>query len=515
MKKRLSILAALCAAASLFAAPPAPKPKLVVLVAIDQFRYDYLTRFRSEYRAGFKRLLDQGAVFTNAQYRQFPTVTAVGHSIMLSGAMPAMSGIVGNDWYDRTTGKQVTSVSDPSTKLLGGSGEGSSPHRFLVSTVGDELKRAKAPAQVIGISMKDRSAILPSGHSADGAFWFDHQSGNFVSSTYYFSELPGWVDEFNRSRVADQWLGKPWVAETGGATLDTMPANKGKVYYDTVYRSPFGNELMELFVERAVDAKKLGQGAGTDLLTVSFSSNDAVGHQKGPDSPEVHDMCVKTDRTLGRLLDFFDRKVGPGRFLLVLTADHGVAPMPEENRSRKMPGGRFTEADATKAAELALDSAFGHQNWIAGKIGGTALYLDRNLIKSKGLSLQAVEQVAASALRALPYIARVYTSTDLLTTVPANDFISRNVLNGFFEPRSPDLILIPLPYWIPSAKETSHFTPYNYDTHVPIVFYGTAIHPSRIDDSVMVNDIAPTISAVLEIEPPAGNSGRVLTELFR
>src|SRR4051812_9244189 len=216
MRKNTIVL--LLSALAALAATPTKKPKLIVNLAVDQFRYDYLTRFRSEYTGGLKRLWEHGAVFTNAFYEHFPTVTAVGHSTMMTGATPSVSGIVGNEWYDRESGKQVTSVSDDETQLLGASGIGSSPRRLLVSTVGDELRISNnGKSKVIGVSSKDRSAILPGGRMANGAFWFDVGSGNFVSSTFYFPSLPAWAEKFNSGRAVDQWLGKSWTPVTGSA----------------------------------------------------------------------------------------------------------------------------------------------------------------------------------------------------------------------------------------------------------------------------------------------------------
>src|SRR5208283_294088 len=244
------ILALILMAGSLLSAAP-QKPKLVVAIVIDQFRYDYLTRYRSDYHGGFDTLLTKGAVFTNARYQHFPTVTGVGHSIFLSGAMPALSGIVANAWYDREAGMQVTCVSDPQTTLVGGPGAGSSPRRMLVDTVGDELKIAdNSQSRVIGISLKDRAAILPAGHMANAAYWFDPNSGNFVSSTYYFAEAPAWVTEVNAARPADKYAGQTWLGHQ-------MP-QPGRLY-SALEATPYGNDLVEAFAERALAGEQLGQ----------------------------------------------------------------------------------------------------------------------------------------------------------------------------------------------------------------------------------------------------------------
>ena len=254
-KKFLLILLAFAILAT--AAPH--KPKLILAIVIDQFRYDYLTRFRGDYSSGLDTLLKTGAVFTSASLDHFPTVTALGHSAFLSGATPSESGIVGNEWYAREEHRTVTSVSDPQTELLGASGEGSSPRRLLVSTVGDELKIADG-----GVSLKDRSAILPAGHMANGAYWFDNDTGNFVSSTYYFTELPSWVRDFNESRAADKFLGATWLTRT-------LPADP-KLLYPALAASPFGNELIEAFAERALQGEQLGTRDVPDILAAPISS---------------------------------------------------------------------------------------------------------------------------------------------------------------------------------------------------------------------------------------------------
>src|SRR5258708_7547252 len=344
----------LAASGAVFAQPPAPqKPKLVLAVIVDQFRYDYLLRFRSDYKAGFARILEHGAVFTDAHHQHLPTVTAAGHAAFLSGAPPSISGIVANEWYDRETGKQITSVSDPDTQLLGGTPgkTGSSPRRLLPSTIGDELKMAGKAEKVMGISIKDRAAVLPAGHMADAAYWFDEATGNWISSTYYFKDLPEWVKDYNKSRPADKYLG----AQT---------RRPDAAFYKSLEKLPAGNELIEAMAEHAIDAEQLGKHPGTDLLTVSFSANDYVGHAKGPDSPEVREISIVTDRLLGKLLDYIDSQIGADNTLLVMTADHGVSPVPEVNLARKMPGGRIWEKDILGAVQNVLAAKFGAADWI-------------------------------------------------------------------------------------------------------------------------------------------------------
>ena len=498
-------------------------PKLVLAVVVDQFRYDYLLRFRSDYKAGFNRILEHGAVFTDAHHEHFPTVTAVGHSTFLSGATPSISGIVGNTWYDRETGKMVTSVSDDSTTLLGGKPgqHGSSPNRMLVDTVGDELKMDGKGVKVIGVSIKDRSAILPAGHMADGAYWFDATTGNWVSSTFYFKDLPQWVKDYNSSRPADKYLGAAWLpfdAKPGMAEpYKTMPSEPGPEFYGAMESTPFGNELIEAMAERAITNEQLGEHPGTDILTVSFSSNDYVGHAMGPDSPEVHDISVLTDRILGKLLDFVDSKLGANNYVFVMTADHGVTPVPEVNRERRMPGGRIPEKDILGAVQNSLAEKFGDGKWIVGHEGPVP-YLNYDLMAEKKLDPAVVEEAGAEALRKLPHIFRVYTRSEIMAGRVAEDYVSRDVRNGFFWKRSGDLLLVPDPYYFVDASAvghgTSHGTPFNYDTHVPIIFMGAGIKPGRYESTVFVNDIAPTLAAMLRVDEPSGSIGRVLTEML-
>jgi hypothetical protein len=507
MKK---VLVSLLAAACLLSAAP-KKPKLVLAIVIDQFRYDYLTRYRSEYHAGFDRLLRNGAVFSNAYYIHFPTVTAVGHSTFLTGAIPSISGIIGNDWYDRDEGKHVTSVNDSHVKLLGGAGEGASPHRLLVSTVGDELKMANGRrSHVIGISLKDRAAILPAGHMANAAYWFDLKARSFVSSTYYFADLPGWVKDFNSSHPGDKYAGAPWLDRK-------MPTDLAKLYGDNtespIEASPYGNELVELLAERALAAEQLGTHDATDILAVSFSSNDKVGHNFGTYSPEEHSVAVATDAILERLFQAVDKSVGLDNTIVVLTGDHGVAPSAEEDAANHMPGGRIPGNTVRNAVQEALTTKYGPGEWVLGS-WDLSLYLNETVMLQKGLDPVAVRGFAAAAARRVPHIFRVYTRDQLMAGAVPSDLVSQRIVNGFNQRRSPDIEFVPDPYFTVSNAVSTHGTPFSYDAHVPVIFMGTGIRAGRYDNNVAVNDIAPTLSTILEVETPAGSVGRVLTEMW-
>ena len=494
------------------------KPKLVVAVVVDQFRYDYLLRFRADYHGGIARLLNQGAVFVDAQYPQFPTVTAVGHSTFLTGATPSVSGIIGNDWFDRAINRSVTSVSDDSVKLLGGvpGAIGSSPRRLLVSTLTDELKIADKNSRVIGISVKDRSAILPAGHMADAAYWFDSDSNHFVTSTYYVKDLPAWVEKINQAQPTAKYLGAKWNAvdaKPGDKPFCTMTAGAEVRFCGALEQTPFSNELLEDFAEKAIENEQLGMHESPDVLALSFSANDYVGHALGPDAPEIRDISIRTDQLLGKLLDFIDARLGAGNTLMVLTADHGVAPVPEVNQARKMPGGRLDASTISATISDALSAKFGKGSWFLFDTYGF-FYLNYDTAKKNNADVSEVRHYAAEVARGLPHIARVYTRDDLLGATTAVDWPSRAVQLGFYGPRSGDLVLLPEPYWMFSATGTTHGQPYSYDTHVPLILYGPGIRPGIHYEPVTINDVAPTLAVILQVEKPSGCSGRVLPNVL-
>ena len=526
LRQRRFIVAFLLFAAVLEAAATA-RPKLVVAIIIDQFRYDYLTHFRDDYHGGLDRMLTSGADFTNAFYTQVPTVTAVGHSIFMSGAMPSLSGIVANAWYDREEGKIVTSVCDWSVKTVGGHQEDqgrnctdadpASPKRLLVSTIGDELRDVNEASKVIGISIKSRSAILPSGHRANGAYWFDDVTGHFITSSYYMTDLPAWAQSYNNRNEPEAYVKRPWPGFPEWH-FEAAPGSLNR--YGKLAASPWGNELIEHFAEQAIDGEKLGQRGVTDLLTISFSSNDYVGHAVGPDAPEVKDMSVRTDALLGQLFQLIDQRVGLSNVIVVLSADHGVAPLPSAQEGKKMPGG-YVYADVEDAVNSALNRRFGSAEWLIPGAGETSLYFNLNTLKNartpdgKHIDSREILEVAKQALLETPalHIERVYTRDQLENGV-AGDVVARAETNGYFGKRSGDLALVFEPFYVPGSAGTSHFSPWAYDRHVPLLFMGPNIRPGRYDNTVGPIDVAPTLATMLDVQTPAGSEGRVLTEML-
>jgi predicted AlkP superfamily pyrophosphatase or phosphodiesterase len=476
-------------------APVSMKPKLVVAIILDQFRYDYLLRFEKDYSAGLKRLLKKGAVFANARYEHFPTFTSVGHAAFLTGAYPSSNGIAGNQWYDRQTRKVVGSAADDSVKLVGKEGRiGASPRNLLVSTLGDEIKMA--------------DAILSTGHMANGVFWYDSSAGNFISSTYYVKELPAWVKEFNAKKPADRYKGAEWLGTK-------LSSNADATLYGAIPGSPYGSELIELLAEKAIESEQLGSDPISDLLMLSFSSNDYVGHRYGPDSPQVRDMCIATDRILEKLFRFLDARVGLANITVVLSADHGVAPLPESNVARNMAGGRLSFGAVREAAQKGLSAKFGEGKWVEAVSEDNDIYLNWDLINSKKLSDEEVAHEAANIIGSLPHVFRVYTREQLMNGASLADQVGRRVAHGYFPQRGPDLFVIFDPYYLTAMPlQTTHGTPFGYDTHVPLIFMGPRIKAGNYYGSVAMNDVAPTLSAILGIEMPSGAEGRILSEMF-
>ena len=390
---------------------------------------------------------------------------------------------------------------------------------LIVSTLGDQIKMSGQQSKVIGISIKDRAAILPAGHAADGAYWFDDRSGHWVTSSYYMDALPVWVNQINESKPAAQAQNGVWYpvdAKPGTAkAFCTMGAAKADTPKCRSFEAtPWGNEIIEDFAEHALTAEKLGQHSGTDILAVSFSANDYVGHAMGPDSPEVRDISIRTDRLLGKLLDDIDKSVGLNNVVFVLTADHGVVPLPEVSVAGRMNGGRLSGSVLQKAMEDALAAKYGAGKWIVS-MSTTGPYLNTELIQSKKLDEAEVEKTAAEAARKTPHVFRVYTRDQILNGQVAEDPISSRVRNGLYRSRSSDLFIIQEPGYLYEAGGTSHGTPFNYDTHVPVIFMGPGIKAGHYYEDVAANDIAPTLAAIARVQEPDGSVGRVLQEMWQ
>ena len=533
---------------------PAPRPRLVLLIAVDQFRYDYLERFGDLFAAdGIRRLLREGASWAECNYDQVPTETAPGHATMLTGAWPSETGIVANLWYDRAEGKTVGNVDASSVRPLGG-GEtevAASPRNLLASTLGDELKVATAGrARVVGVSSKNRAAILPAGRMADAAYWYSTQTGQFVSSTYYFDRLPDWVARFNAARPADKFFGAKWerllpAAEyERRAGADDAPWEKGTdnrpfvfphvvdggakepgpAFYGALDYSPYSNDLVLSFAEAALAGERLGEDADTDVLTVSFSANDIVGHRYGPYSQEVMDITLRVDRQIARLLDAVDARVGLANTVVVFTADHGVAPSPEHAAEMRLPGGRVKVSDVLAAVKGRLRARYGkpgERDTTADYVQTLAngqVYFNRAALERDGVSAEEIERVAGEAALSVPGVARYFTRTQLVAgAVSPADALARRVLHGYNPRRSGDVVVVQesYKYLADYVAVATHGAPYSYDTHVPLVIMGGGVAPGRYLQPSTPADIAPTLARLLNVQPPSNATGRVLAEALR
>lgn len=529
---------AACAASTV---RPTPRTyRLVVGIIVDQLRADYLERFADLFgEQGFQRLKAQGAYFANAHYLHACTYTAPGHAVVTTGSTAAVTGVIGNKWYDRETGRVIESITDGETVGVP-EGKGASPRRLLVSTLGDELKAAtNGQARVIGISLKNRAAILPAGRAADAAYWFDDKRGQMQTSTYYMKALPDWVTAFNARRIPDQWFGKTWekaLPESAYARCDADDAPyEGRFagggpafphvvgrgdkpnarFYDEFTMTPWANDFLADFAAAVVENERLGADAVPDLLTISFSANDLVGHAFGPNSHEVLDITVRTDRTLARLLDMLDRKVGLDKTLVFLTADHGVSPVPEYAQGRRLNSRRISFEQIAVTIKRALDARFGEGRWFAG-FSAESVYFDLQTVAEKKLDRAEVERAAAEAALTVPGVAAAFTRTQILSGGLPRTPTAQRVQMAFHPQRSGDVFLVPEPFCFFSGEEytaaTTHGAPYAYDTHVPVILMGASVRPGVYFAEASPSDIAPTLALLLGVAAPNGTVGRILAE---
>ena len=538
------------------------KPHLVVLVVFDQMRGDYLTRWETLFTdKGFRRLMKDGAWFDNCHYPYAHSVTGAGHASMLTGCSPDKHGIVGNEWFDRVTGKEVGCVASnryervpPPSKVVDKSDSSAdkwnsaSPERLLMPTVGDVLKDCtKGKGRVVSLSFKDRSAILPAGRHPDSCYWLDTRTGAFVTSTYYRDRLEPWVADFNSRKPADQWFGHDWArfrtdvdyaAYSGpddvkaegvgifqGRTFPHQLTGGNKklstLYYLALYNSPFGNELLLDLAKRAIDTLDLGKKNDPDFLCLSFSCNDPIGHCWGPDSQEVLDVTLRSDQILGELLEYLDTKVGKNQYTLALSADHGIGPLPEVSLQQGKQAGRIDPTVLSKDAEKFLEESFGRKGddktrWIVDA-AYPWIYLNRELIQEHGLEQAEVEDALVRWLKQRPGFLTAYGRTQILHGLPENDTLGAQVRRSFFPERSGDVEAVLKPYYLCTSKLTGthHGTPHPYDTHVPLLVYGPGVVPGVRSEPVTPQAIAAIVSKALDVPAPEGAEAPVPDGLFK
>jgi hypothetical protein len=538
---------------------PDSKPRLAVLIVFDQLRGDYPARWQELFvKDGFRRFQTEGAWFQNCHYPYSDTITAPGHASVATGCSPHKHGIIANDWYDRVSGQRITSVQSerhgPIPPPAGGTRlPGVAPLRRRQPTIGDSLHAAtKGKGRVVSLSIKDRAAILLAALRAQICCWFSTTTGMFMTSTYYSDRLPGFVADFNRTRLADQWFETSWTrlhgqldyARYSGPDDDSAegtgyeqgvtfphPLNGGQKkispsYYKALTTAPQGNELLLALAKKAIDAEQLGQREDPDLLCLSFSCNDTVGHCWGPDSQEVLDLTLRTDLLIKELLDHLDARVGKGKYIVVISADHGVCPIPEVAQRQGKKAGRVPPSLLTSQAAAFLDGKFAKNGaklpWIE-ETAGTWIYLNQGLLREQGLDAAVVEKALADWLAAQPGIQAAYTRSQLRKGPLTNDPLHEAVRLSFHAECSGDVTVVLQPYHLLSpplsskmtAYRTSHGSPHPYDTHVPLLVYGAGVRAGVRQERVTPQTAAVILARGLGMEPPSGAEVAVPDHLFQ
>lgn len=521
------------------------KTKLVVGIVIDQMRYDYLTRFADKYgNDGFKRIINGGFTLENAHYNYIPTYTAVGHASIYTGTTPENHGIIGNNWYDKYLKKSIYCVDDTNYSTIGATTNGGkkSPYRMQTTTVTDQLHLAQnMKGKTIGIAIKDRSAILPAGHTANGAYWFDGgKEGKWISSSFYMSSLPKWVDDFNNSGKADEYLSKPWETlydidsytesidddnefeqkfkgkekTTFPYDLPSLKAKNGN--YDLIKSTPSGNSITADFAKAAIEGEKLGQTEFTDFLAISFSSTDYIGHQFGVDSKEIEDAYLRLDQDLASLFNYLDSKIGKDKYTLFLTADHAAAQAPSYLQSVKIPAHYISNRELVNYANSITLKHFKSDDLIEN-ISNYQIFLNKEKISALKLNINIVAETIVDEVINFKNIYKAVSAKTMQTT-HFSDGILQTLQKGYNQKFSGDVLLIPNPATISSYYKkggTTHGSGYSYDTHVPIIFYGNGIKKGTSKKAYTITDIAPTIANLLQVEFPNGTTGIIVNEALK
>ena len=518
------------------------KPKLVVGIVIDQMRYDYLTRYSDRYgKDGFNRILQNGFSLENAHYNYIPTYTAVGHTSIYTGTTPSEHGIISNNWYDKYQKESIYCVDDNNYKTVGNEGKygQKSPKRLFTSTITDQLHLAQNMfGKTIGVSIKDRSAILPAGHTANAAYWYD--GGNFntwITSTYYMNELPKWVKDFNGNNNADKYLNTPWETlydiktytssrvddniyegKLKGQESPTFPKNLKALRsrngnFDLIKTVPAGNTYTTDFAKAAIIGENLGKSEHTDFLAVSYSSTDYIGHKYGVSAIETEDTYLRLDKDLADLFQFLDQQVGKDNYTLFLTADHAAVHVPAYLQSLKIPAHYL---EMTKFRDFVLETTKKYFNSIdlIENVSNYQIFLDKDKVESLGLEVNTVAQKLADEIINFDGIYKAVTARTLQTTHFSSGILN-SLQNGYNQKLSGDVLMIPNPATLTGGRTgTSHGSGYSYDTHVPIIFYGNGIKQGSSSKRYNITDIAPTIANLLNIESPNGTTGVVVDEVL-
>lgn len=514
------------------------KPKLVIGLVVDQMRWDFLYRYYDLFfGTGFKRLLNEGFSCDNTFINYLPTYTAPGHATIYTGSVPAIHGIIGNNWFDRTSGKTMYCSDDSTVAPVGpvtGGGK-SSPRNLLSTTIADELRLSNNfKSKVFAVSIKDRASIFPAGHSGNAAFWYDESTGKWITSTYYMKELPAWLQKINAQNLPDSYMSKDWntllpIEKYGLSTEDnktyegligsdkstTFPHKLSEITlrkYSAFQTTPFANTLTFDVAKSLIENEKLGRNSVTDFLAINIASTDFIGHAFGPNSIEIQDTYLRLDKDLSQFLQFLDRQIGKGNYLLFLSADHGVAHVPGFLQEHNLPGGLFSLSSLSKDLNQLLDKNFSLKKGVLN-IQNYQVYLNTDEIENK--TLPEVKQAVINYLLRQPYVSNAF-ETEKISIASIPEPIKTMAINGYNQKRSGDIHFVLKPGFFDRGNTGATHGSWNpYDTHIPLVWFGWNIKHGTTNRETYMTDIAPTIAAMLKIQMPSGNVGKVIGEVIK
>ena len=525
---------------------PPDKPKLVIGIVVEELNYNQLEKFHDKLcENGIKKLINEGTYFKNASYEYLLTQSAPGHATIATGAEPSFHGITSDNWYTPLKNELINCTKDVSVNSVGGSFESGlhSPVNLLVSTFSDELAIAtNKKAKVFGVGLKESSAIFSAGHTANAAYWFDNTTGTWMSSSYYISALPDWVNDFNAMKFSDTYLNSTWNLlrpakdyadclpdsnsfEIGFNNINYFPYDLKKLRsgntfsskndYSLLRETPFGNSLTTNFAIKLIQKERLGKDDVTDYLSICYSATDYIGHRFGPSSVEMGDAILRLDDDIKNLLTFINDSIGKKNVLIYFTAAHGISEIPAVLEKNRIPSGYFQQNQALQLLRSYLNAIYGEGEWVKG-YSERQIFLNRTLIEDARLSLDDVQKKVARFLVQFTGVEAAYP----YSAFEANDFGNGNlkrIINNFSPQRSGDVIVILNPGWVEKVNDfvTNYNSPYEYDSHVPLIWYGWTVNRATVTRQVNITDIAATLSTLCKIPYPNACTGEPMFELFR
>jgi len=527
-----------------FSFPQNQNPKLVIGIVIDQMRYDYLTRYWDKYGdGGFKKLVNEGFNCKNANYNYMPTYTGPGHASIYTGTTPENHGIISNTWYNKLANVSTYCTGDYMVNTVGSQSFNGkmSPKHMLGTTITDELKLAtNNKGKIIGMSLKDRGAILPAGHKADAAYWYDGGLvGKWITSSFYMPVLPEWVQKINNINNSDKYLSKPWetllpiedytesmpdnnpyegtfVTEAKPVFPHNLPTLRDSNFdYELIKYTPFGNTILKELALEGIKNEKLGKDEFTDFLAISFSSPDFIGHKYGPLSIEVEDTYLRLDKDLEEILNYVEQHFEKEDVLIFLTADHGVVNVPQYLMDNNIPAGYFDNNQLINELSAYLKKEYDTDTLVMN-VSNYQVFLNHEYINKNNWNVASIENAIAQFLLTKKGIAKAVTASNLKATEFRNGILA-NTQRGFHQVRSGDVLYVLESGWVPAgyATGTTHGSPYNYDTHVPLIWYGAGVKKGESSKFVVIPDIAATIAELLEIQAPSACTGKPIYELLK